>query len=58
MEETVNEIMEFIKQKTENFSYMDQAQIFEEVSGKVLDMNADALKAEYLGTDEYLLDGV
>jgi len=58
MEEVINEIMEFVKQKTCDFSYLDQAQMFEELAGRMSDLNADALKAEYLGTDDYLLDGV
>ena len=54
MEEVINEIMEYVKRKTADFSSLDQAQIFEDMS----DLNADALKAEYLGSEDYLLDGV
>lgn len=58
MDEVINEIMEYVKRKTANFSCMDQAQMFEELASRMNDLNADALKAEYLGTDEYILDGV
>ena len=33
MEEVVNEIIEYIKRKTKDFSYLDQSQIYEEVAG-------------------------
>lgn len=48
MEEVINEIMEFIKKKTENFTYMDQQMMFDDLSGKLSDMAVDALKNEYL----------
>lgn len=40
--------MEFIKKKTENFTYMDQQMMFDDLSGKLSDMAVDALKNEYL----------
>lgn len=58
MEEVVNEIMEYIRKKTEDFSYLDQSQIYEEIAGKVSDMNADAMKNEYLNSMDYILDGI
>lgn len=58
MEEVINEIMEYVKRKTADFSSLDQAQIFEDLSSRMNDLNADALKAEYLGSEDYLLDGV
>lgn len=58
MEEVVNEIMEYIRKKTEDFSYLDQSQIYEEIAGKVSDMNADAMKNEYLNSIDYILDGI
>jgi len=58
MEEVVNEIMEYIREKTKDFSYLDQSQIYEEVAGKVSDMNADAMKNEYLNSMDYILDGI
>ncbi len=58
MEEVVNEIIEYIKRKTKDFSYLDQSQIYEEVAGKVSDMNADAMKNEYLNSMDYILDGI
>lgn len=58
MEEVVNEIMEYIRKKTEDFTYLDQSQIYEEIAGKVSDMNADAMKNEYLNSVDYILDGV
>lgn len=58
MEEVVNEIIEYIKRKTKDFSYLDQSQIYEEVAGKVSDTNADAMKNEYLNSMDYILDGI
>lgn len=59
MEEVINEIMEYVKRKTAAFSYMDQAQIYQELESRLADLNADALKNEYLGGgDDYILDGV
>ena len=58
MEEVVNEIMEYIRKKTEDFTYLDQSQIYEEIAGKVSDMNADAMKNEYLNSIDYILDGI
>lgn len=58
MEEVVNEIMEYIREKTKDFSYLDQSQIYEEVAGKVSGMNADAMKNEYLNSMDYILDGI
>ena len=58
MEEVINEIMEYIRKKTEDFTYLDQSQIYEEIAGKVSDMNADAMKNEYLNSMDYILDGI
>ena len=58
MEEVVNEIMEYIRKKTEDFTYLDQSQIYEEIAGKVSYMNADAMKNEYLNSVDYMLDGI
>lgn len=57
MEETINEIMEYVMSKTANYSYLDQALIFEELATKMEDLNADALRNEYT-SDDYLIDGV
>jgi len=51
MEEVINEIMEFIKKKTENFSYMDQQMMYDEIAGKLTDMSLDALKNEYINNN-------
>ena len=58
MEEVVNEIMEYIRKKTKDFSYLDQSQIYEEIAGKVSDMNADAMENEYLNSMDYILDWI
>lgn len=58
MEEVISEIMETVRHKVADFSHMDQAQIFEELASRMSDLNLDALKAEYLGSDEYIIDGV
>lgn len=57
MEETINEIMEYVMSKTANYSYLDQALIFEELASKMEDLNTDALRSEYT-SDDYLIDGV
>ena len=60
MEEVINEIMEYVKRKASDFSYMDQAQIYGELESRLADLNADALRSEYRGSniDEYIIDGV
>lgn len=50
MEEVINEIMEFIK-KTEDFTYMDQQLMYDDLAGKLSDMSVDALKNEYLNNN-------
>lgn len=52
MEEVINKIMEYIQKKTENFSYMDQQMMYDEIAGKLTDMSLDALKKEYLNNME------
>lgn len=44
--------MEYIQKKTENFSYMDQQMMYDEIAGKLTDMSQDALKNEYLNNME------
>ena len=58
MDETIEDIVAYIKKKTKGFSYSDQAMMYEELASKLYDMNADALKSEYLGSDDYLLDSI
>ena len=48
MEEVINEIVEHVKRKTAGFSFTDQAQIYDELASRMSDMNADALKEDYL----------
>lgn len=52
MEEVINKIMEYIQKKTENFSYMDQQMMYDEIACKLTDMSLDALKNEYLNNME------
>lgn len=59
MDEVIEDIMRYIKKKCGDFSYPDQALMYNELESKMADLNADALKAEYLqGGDDYLLDGI
>lgn len=58
MDETVEDIIAYIKKKTKDFSCPDQAMMYDELASKLCDMNADALKNEYLDSDDYLLDSV
>lgn len=48
MEETINEIMAYVKRKVSGYGHMDQAQIYEDLTGRMSDLNLDALKSEYL----------
>lgn len=48
MEEVINEIVAYAKKKVQDFTLCDQAQIYEELSGRMSDLNYDALKTEYL----------
>jgi hypothetical protein len=52
MEEVIDNIMEYIKKKTDDFTYMDQTMIYDELAGRLDDMSADALKNEYLNNME------
>ena len=52
MKEVINKIMEYIQKETENFSYMDQQMMYDEIAGKLTDMSLDALKNEYLNNME------
>lgn len=48
MEEVIDNIMAYIKKKTDDFTYMDQTMIYDELAGRLDGMSADALKNEYL----------
>lgn len=48
MEEVIDNIMEYIKKKTDDFTYMDQDLMYRELASRLYDMAADALKSEYL----------
>lgn len=48
MEEVINDIMEYVRKKTADFSHMDQAMIYEDLAGRMSDLNSDALRDEYL----------
>ena len=63
--ETVNEIVRMIEKKISEFGHMDRATIYEELAGKMDELNQKELMDEYYGKmnerygdDEYLLDGV
>ena len=49
MEEVIDSLVATIKEKTKDFSYMDQDQMLRDLAGRLYDMAADALKSEYLG---------
>lgn len=49
MEEVIDSLVATIKEKTKDFSYMDQDQMFRELASRMYDMATDALKNEYLG---------
>ena len=55
MEEVINEIMEYVKRKTSDFSYMEKAQIYGELASRLAAL--DEFQAEG-DIDEYILDGV
>ncbi len=58
MDETIEISSHTSRKKTKDFSYPDQAMMYDELASKLCDMNADALRNEYLGNDDYLLDSV
>lgn len=58
MDETIEDIIAYIKRKTKDFSYADQAMMYDELASRLCNMNADALRDEYLSSDDYLLDSV
>lgn len=56
MEEVIESLVATIKDKTKDFSYMDQDLIFLELASRLYDMAADALKSEYLGEGKEVLN--
>lgn len=52
MEETVEEIMECIKSATEEFSYLDQYAMYEDLQERLRTLGEEALKREYLANEE------
>lgn len=56
MEEVIESLVAIIKNKTKDFSYMDQDLMFRELANRLYDMSADALKSEYLGEGKEVLN--
>lgn len=56
MEEVIESLVVIIKDKTKDFSYMDQDLMFRELASRLYDMSADALKSEYLGEGKEVLN--
>ena len=52
MEETVEEIMECIKSMTEEFSYLDQYVMYEDLQERLRTLGEESLKREYMETEE------
>lgn len=56
MEEVIESLVAIIKNKTKDFSYMDQDLMFRELASRLYDMSADALKSEYLSEGKEVLN--
>lgn len=56
MEEVIESLVAIIKDKTKDFSYMNQNLMFRELASRLYDMSADALKSEYLGEGKEVLN--
>lgn len=56
MEEVIESLVAIIKDKTKDFSYMDQDLMLRELASRLYDMAADALKSEYLGEGKEVLN--
>lgn len=56
MEEVIESLVAIIKDKTKDFSYMDQDLMSRELASRLYDMSADALKSEYLGEGKEVLN--
>ena len=56
MEEVIESLVAIIKNKTKDFSYMDQDLMFRELASRFYDMSAAALKSEYLGEGKEVLN--
>ena len=56
MEEVIENLVTVIKDKTKDFSYMDQDLMFRELASRLYDMATDALKSEYLGEGKEVSD--
>lgn len=49
MEKVIESLVAIIKDKTKDFTYPDQEQMFRDLSDRLNDMSLDAMKCEYLG---------
>ena len=56
MEEVIESLVAIIKDKTKDFTYLDQEQMFRDLSGRLNDMSLDAMKCEYLGERKEVAD--
>lgn len=56
MEEVIESLVAIIKNKTKDFTYLDQEQMFRDLSGRLNDMSLDAMKCEYLGERKEVAD--
>lgn len=56
MEEVIESLVAIIKDKTKDFTYLDQEQMFRDLSGRLNDMSIDAMKCEYLGKGREVQD--
>lgn len=55
MEEVIESLVAIIN-KTKDFTYLDQEQMFRDLSGRLNDMSLDAMKCEYLGERKEVAD--
>lgn len=56
MEEVIEKLVTVIKDKTKDFSYMDQDLMFRELASRLEDLATDALKNEYIGEGKEVSD--
>lgn len=56
MEEVIENLVTVIKDKTKDFSYMDQDLMFRELASRLEDLATDALKNEYIGEGKEVSD--
>ena len=58
LQESIDKIVAFAKKELSQYGHMDQSTIYQELTGKMSELNQEALMDKYLRNDDYILDKV